>query len=167
MKKTTQGALAVAAAGTLLIGGASSLAYWNSTKTVDGGGLASGSLTLTDVTCAANFTHTEDDSTVVKIVPGDTITKQCTGTLTLVGDHIGATVALDPASVTNVVGTLGSEVTAEAVMTSPAATVHSAGVYPVTIDINVTFPSSVTSTTSQSSTATLDSLDLVATQTHE
>lgn len=167
MKKSTKGALAAAAAGTLLLGGAGSLAFWSESTTVDGGDLASGSITLTSVTCDDDFTHTETDTKVVNIVPGDTITKQCTGTLTLVGDHIGATVTLDPASITSLDGSLGSEVVATATMTSPAATVSDAGVYPVTIDIDVTFPTTVTSETSQTSTASLNALTLVATQTHD
>src|SRR5690349_22879929 len=35
---------------------------------------------------------------------------------------------------------LGDDITAQAVMSSPAATVTNAGVYPVTIAINVQFP---------------------------
>lgn len=172
MKKSTKGALAAAAAGTLLLGGAGSLAYWSESTTVDGGDLASGSITLTSVTCDTDFIHVEDEGdlnppAVVNIVPGDEITKECTGTLTLVGDHIGATVTLDPASVSSLNGSLGSEVVATATMTSPAATVSDAGTYPVTIDIDVTFPTTVTSETSQTSTASLNALTLVATQTHD
>jgi alternate signal-mediated exported protein len=169
MKKATKGALAAAAAGSLLIGGFGSLAYWSDTKTVDGGSIASGSITLSAVSCPTNFTHTEAGSNptvVTKIVPGDTITKQCTGTLVLVGDHIGATVALDPASITSLNGSLGTEVTAAATMVSPAATVSLAGNYTVTINIDVTFPTTVTSVASQNSTASLNTLSLVATQTH-
>lgn len=170
MQKSTKGALAAAAAGALLIGGAGSLAFWTDSKTVDGGTIASGSLTLSNVACASSWTHSEagaNPTAVSLIVPGDTITKQCTGTLTLVGEHIGATVALDPASVTDVVGTLGSEVTATATMTSPAATINAPGTYPVTVNIDVTFPSTVTSVTSQGGTASLDALTLTATQTHD
>ena len=167
MNKSAKGALAAAAAGSLLLGGAGSYAFWTSSQTVDAGSLASGSITLTAVNCPTSFTHTETGTAVSLIVPGDTITKQCTGTLTLVGDHIGATVALDPASVASVSGTLGTEINATATMVSPAAHVTAAGVYPVTINIDVTFPSTVTSTTSENSTASLNTLNLVATQTHE
>lgn len=167
MKKSTKGALAAAAAGSLLLGGAGSLAFWSETTSVDGGDLASGSITLTAVTCAPNFTHTEGaQNTATLIVPGDTITKRCTGTLSLVGDHIGAGVEIDELSIESLNGSLGSEVTAEAVLTSPAAPITAAGDYNITVDINVTFPTTVTSETSQTSTASLNALTLVATQTH-
>lgn len=167
MKKSTKGALAAAAAGTLLLGGAGSLAFWSENTTVDGGDLASGSITLSSVTCAPNFTHTEDLTTVTNIVPGDTITKQCTGTLTLVGDHIGAGVEIDPLSIQSLDGSLGSEVEAEAVLVDPAGgAITAEGTYDITVDINVTFPTTVTSESSQTSTASLNALTLVATQTH-
>ena len=167
MKKSTKGALAAAAAGTLLLGGAGTYAFWTDTATVDGGDIASGSITLSSVVCADDWTHSENDDVVEFIVPGDSITKHCTGTLTLVGEHIGATVDLEAASVESLNGSLGSEVTAEAVMTSPGATVSSPGVHDVEIDINVAFPDTVTSDSSQTSTASLDELTLTATQTHD
>jgi alternate signal-mediated exported protein len=167
MKKTTKGALAAAAAGTLLLGGAGTYAFWTSSATVNGGSISSGSLTLTDVTCPSGWTHTENSDPVSLIVPGDNITKHCSGTLTLVGEHIGATVGLTAASVSSLNGSLGSEVTADAVMTSPSATIDAPGVYPVGIDITVDFPDTVTSVSSQSSSAALNALTLTATQTHD
>ena len=167
MKKSTKGALAAAAAGSLLLGGAGSLAFWSESTPVDGGDLASGSITLSNVVCAPSFTHTEaPQNTVSLIVPGDTITKRCTGTLVLVGDHIGADVEIDPLSIQSLDGSLGSEIDAEAVLTAPAAPITAAGSYNVTVDINVEFPDTVTSETSQTSTASLNALTLVATQTH-
>lgn len=167
MKKTTKGALSAAAAGTLLLGGAGSFAFWTSSATVDGGSIASGKMYLTSVTCASDWSHAEGaGGAVTLIVPGDTITKHCTGNLHLEGDHIGATVTLDPATLSSLNGSLGSEVTAQAVMTEPGPTVTGAGDHAVAIDINVQFPDSVTSTSSQDSTAALNVLTLKATQTH-
>ncbi len=97
MKKSTKGAIAAAGAGVLLLGGAGTLAFWSDTDTVDGGTLTAGTLELSDVTCGANWL---DGATPVSIlVPGDTVTKECTGTITLTGDNIEATVTLDDASV--------------------------------------------------------------------
>ena len=71
MKKSTKGALAAAAAGTLLLGGAGTYAFWTDTATVDGGDIASGSITLSSVVCADDWTHSENDDVVEFIVPGD------------------------------------------------------------------------------------------------
>ena len=51
MKKATKGALAVTAAGALLLGGAGTLAYWNDVQGVTGGTISSGHLKLTPGTC--------------------------------------------------------------------------------------------------------------------
>ncbi len=47
MKKTTKGALAAVAGGSLLFGGAGSLAYWTGESTVTGDSIESGTLDLT------------------------------------------------------------------------------------------------------------------------
>lgn len=98
MKKTTKGALAAGAAAVLLLGGAGTVAFWTAEDTLDGGTVAAGSLTLSDVNCADTWTE-GTDTDVQMIVPGDTVTKTCTGTITMTGDHISATVTLDDASV--------------------------------------------------------------------
>ena len=75
MKKSTKGALAAAAAGSLLLGGAGSLAYWTDAETVGGGSIASGHLkllpvgTLRDVPADRRRVGIHRD----KIVPGDTL----------------------------------------------------------------------------------------------
>jgi alternate signal-mediated exported protein len=97
MNKSTKGAIAAAGAGVLLLGGAGTLAFWNDTDTLNGGTLTAGTLDLSDVTCGANWL--EGGNPVAVIVPGDTVTKECTGTITLTGDHIEADVTLDSASV--------------------------------------------------------------------
>lgn len=106
MKKATKGALAAAAAGSLMLGGAGSLAYWTATGTVQGGSFTAGSMTLTDGNCALVWSYNTgmasagDD--VTTIVPGDEITKTCTMDLEAVGDNLSATldapatVALNP-----------------------------------------------------------------------
>ncbi len=179
MNKSTKGALAAGAAAFLLLGGAGTLAYWTDDASVDGGSVDSGSIDLQNVECYATWTYDDavGDETVEDIVPGDTIVKQCTGDLVLVGDHIGATVDISDASLTSLEG-LADELDIDAVLTDPAAgSVDGEGTYDVTIDITVAFPyggpvSAPDPTTdadneSQVDTATLDAITLVAVQTHE
>lgn len=100
MNRSTKGALAAAAAGALLLGGAGSLAYWSDTENVSGGIFTSGYLRLTDNTCATATWKLDGgaDYTTQRIVPGDTLTKSCTFSIDGVGDHM--TVSLDTATPT-------------------------------------------------------------------
>jgi alternate signal-mediated exported protein len=102
MNKSTKGALAAAAGAVLLLGGAGSLAYWNASATVNGGAITTGSLTLGAGSCDPNWVYangTAAGQTVVKVVPGDAITKSCTFTVGASGDHLSATLAA-PATTT-------------------------------------------------------------------
>lgn len=169
MKKSTKGAIATGAAAILLLGGASTLAFWNDDAAISGGTLASGSIELGTVTCGT-WKHTEDDSTVVKIVPGDNVYKDCTTTLTLVGDHIGATLAIDPASIPT--GALADELDASVVLTDaaglaiPSNAITEEGTTNLRARITVDFDGPGGTNDSQDGTAVLDAIDLVATQTH-
>lgn len=179
MKKSTKGALAAGAAAFLLLGGAGTLAYWTDDATVDGGAVDSGSISLENVDCATDWSYDDTVGTeaVEDIVPGDTIVKQCTADLVLLGDHIGASVDISDASLTSL-GGLADELTVDAVLTDPTGgAVNGEGTHDVTIDITVDFPyggpvSAPDPTTdddndSQLDTATLDDITLVAVQTHE
>lgn len=113
MKKTTKGALAALAGGTLVFGGAGSLAYWTGDSTVDGNSIEAGLLDLSvpdcDGTPAGTTDWVFDDATPLDwtdndpfdpdadtVVPGDTLTKICDMTLSLQGSHV--TAALDVGS---------------------------------------------------------------------
>ena len=98
MNKSIKGALAAAAAGALLLGGAGSLAYWTGTEQVPGGTFSSGYLQIEDGTCAtATWTLAGGAAyTTQKLVPGDSVTKTCEFTIDGVGDHL--TVSLDTAT---------------------------------------------------------------------
>jgi len=107
MKKSTKGAVAAAAAGVLLLGGAGSLAYWSDDAIVDGGDIASGQISLDDADCGDGWTF--DDGEVEAgeayeagdtIVPGDVITKVCTFDITAVGNHLRATLDVTDAGFT-------------------------------------------------------------------
>ena len=168
MKKTTKGALAAGAAAVLLLGGAGTLAYWTDSATVSGGELTAGELDLSDVTCASTWTEGADTD-VELLVPGDTVTKECTGTITMTGDHISATVALDDDSVEdaeaafNLPTTAGDAVSISAALTG-GGTVTSSG--PVSITITVAWPyGTVPDNDAQGvSTSELDGLVLNAVQ---
>ena len=102
MHKSTKGALAAITGGVLLLGGAGSLAYWNASATVNGGAITTGSLTLGAGSCGANWVYAGGSAagqTVVKVVPGDSITKSCTFTVGASGDHLSATLGA-PATTT-------------------------------------------------------------------
>ena len=98
MKKSTKGALAAAAAGTLLLGGAGSLAYWSTSANVPGADLATGHLALLDPECGDWTLDSGEVGPVAyadgdPLVPGDALTKVCTYEIDAVGNHLRATVA--------------------------------------------------------------------------
>lgn len=178
MKKTTKGALAAVAGGSLLFGGAGSLAYWTDSDTVTGATINSGSLTLGAPDCTTEagthdwqfdngdtFTPASDT-----IVPGDTVSKICTLTLTLVGSHIGATLGAAGATFAT-----ANDLTAELVPTATFTVagdpltdpITAAGTYLITAELEVVFDGATATNDSQSLSAALDSITVTATQTHD
>ncbi len=97
MKKSSKGALAIATAGVILLGGAGSLAYWSTQATADGGSITAGTLTLSSGSCDADWVYqtgaAKAGQKAVLFVPGDKITKKCTFTVGATGDNLTATVA--------------------------------------------------------------------------
>ena len=168
MKKSTKGALAAVAGAALLLGGATTLAFWTDEATVDGGTLESGSITLGEVTCGG-WKHTEDDADVTNIVPGDTVYNECQTALTLEGDHIGATLEIDEASIPE--GDLATELDASVELRDATGdqieAVTEEGTTNLTARIEVVFDGPGSTNASQSGTAVLDAISLTATQTHE
>jgi alternate signal-mediated exported protein len=178
MKKSTKGALAAGAAAALLLGGAGSLAYWTDDSTVAGGALTSGSMTLTDITCGDWAYGGADAGTpatpVTAIVPGDEVVKRCTGTLTLVGDHIAATVATSSATWTDPANPLAAKLQVSATQTAPTAPLTSTGSVAFTIDVKFPYggpvstpdPGTGADNSTQAQTAALDDIEVVAVQAH-
>ena len=100
MKKSTKGAFAAAAAGSLLLGGAGSLAYWTDAETVGGGSIASWHLKLlpvgTDTGCAGwKFADGSAFAATDAIVPGDTLKQTCTYTADMVGKNLKAKLSVE------------------------------------------------------------------------
>src|SRR5262245_6162517 len=102
MNKTLKGGLAAVAGGALLLGGTGSLAYWTGTSNVDGADSNSGKLEMGAPDCDEDSVvgthgwHFDSDDAVFDqvndtLVPGDKLTKVCDITLTMVGEHMGAT----------------------------------------------------------------------------
>ena len=118
MKKTTKGALAAAAAGSIMLGGAGTLAYWTDTSTSPGGTITGGTLSLVDPTCTWELEHlgtttvtgiAQADIDDVRLVPGDTATQTCESTITATGDNLAADLTVtDPFTDS---GTLSSAIT--------------------------------------------------------
>lgn len=180
MKKATKGALAAAAAGSLLLGGAGSLAYWTATGDAEGGSFTSGALTLTDGLCDTDWVYNAGaagaGNTVARIVPGDELTKQCTMTLHATGDNLSATIDA-PASVTYTPAAGGPGLTMDVATTydvdgTPIAdggTVTSAmadQVITVTYVVTVAYgdATTVNANDTQGLTSTLDTLTVTLTQ---
>ncbi|WP_332643206.1 alternate-type signal peptide domain-containing protein [Aeromicrobium sp.] len=168
MNRSTKGAIAAAAAAVLLLGGAGSLAYWTADGDVDGGTVTAGTLTLTDLDCDATWTEGADTD-VQLIVPGDTITKECTGDITMTGDHISADVEIDDSSVAtaeaafNIATTSGDAVDITAGLTG-GGTVSASGPVSVTITVAWPYGASADNDAQGVSTSALDDLVVNAVQ---
>lgn len=103
MKKSTKGALAAGTAAVLLLGGAGSLAYWSDSETITGGTITAGHLDLTTDatnTGCGEWTFDSDEDASGKVyatgdllVPGDVLTRTCSYTLDVEGEHMRGTVA--------------------------------------------------------------------------
>ena len=100
MKKSTKGAIAAGAAGVLLLGGAGTLAYWTAEGDVTGIDVQAGELAIINDSCADAdwvFDGDEDEADKVYeagdlIVPGDTLSKECSFEIQATGEHLRATV---------------------------------------------------------------------------
>ena len=177
MKKETKGALAAAAAATLMVGGAGSLAYWTGSGTIDGATIDSGHLALSAVDCdpgaGTGAVWTIDGGAVFDpatdtIVPGDTLTEVCTTTLSLEGEHVGATLELDPAGF-DAVTRLSGELVPTAAFTVDGdayAPITAPGDHAIAVTVSVAFDGPSATNGSQDLDAALKSLTITATQTH-
>ncbi len=176
MKKSTKGALAAGSAAVLLMGGAGTLAYWSDSDTVDESTVGSGRLDLEVISCADWQLDAVGGAGGAlgsrEIVPGDSLTKTCTYTLTAEGDHLEAELDVTEPTWT---GDLEDDVD-----TTATFTVDSTAVEPgtplafadgaprtITAAFTVDFPFGTgVDNTSQDVTATLGDVTLTVTQTN-
>ena len=109
------------------------------------------------------------DTDVQLLVPGDTVTKTCTGNITMTGDHISATVTLDDTSVAtaeaafNLAATSGDAVDISAALTG-GGTVSASGPVSVTITVDWPYGSAADNDAQGVSTSALDGLVVEAVQ---
>jgi alternate signal-mediated exported protein len=174
MKKSTKGAFAAGTAAVLLLGGVGTLAYWSDSETITGTTVGSGQLDLLLLACddwqldATGGTGL--DLGTREIVPGDSLTKTCTYTLTAEGDHLEASLGITTPSWT---GTLADKVDTTADFTvgldpvTPGTpyTFEDGSPKTVTAAFTVDFPFGTEDNTSQDLTATLGDITMTVTQT--
>ena len=173
MNRSTKGALAAGVAVVLLTGGAGTLAYWNATETVTGTPISSGELKLGTPACGGGW---KLDGNVVftnqLIVPGDVLSKVCTIDLIARGEHIGADLGIGTAAFA-APNALTTQLAPSAAFTVGGATrnhitdADDTGTAEITATISVVFDGPAATNASQALTATLNSVAVTATQTHD
>jgi len=173
MNRTTKGALAAGVAAVLLTGGAGTLAYWSDTETVAGTPITSGELKLGTPACGAGWRL---DGNVVftnqLIVPGDVLSKVCTIDLIATGEHLGADLGVSTAAFAATNALTGQLVPAATFTVAGANRTHitevdDTGTAEITATLTVTFDGPAATNASQALTATLNSVAVTATQTHD
>lgn len=170
MNKFTKGAIATGAGIILLLGGAGSLAYWNSTSDVAAGTISSGTLSLSQ-----NTTGWVDQNSVAianinnfVIVPGDKLTFTGNYTIHATGQNLKATLAVSSAVFyaalpADLAGKL--VVTFSVVAPEDTEIISADNTNPITVKVDVDFPFGATvDNTSQSDTVDLTTLDITLTQ---
>jgi alternate signal-mediated exported protein len=175
MKKSTKGAIAAAAGGVLLLGGAGTLAYWTEDVTVNGTTVTSGHLNITGSTCGAATWQLDNGGGTVtgatRIVPGDSISTTCTFVIAGTGDHFDNVTLSVTAPTYSGSNALTTNLTSAATYTGSSSGLLSTPASvdvgeTVTADITLTFPTSVTGSTAEDLSATLQNVTVTATQNH-
>ncbi|CAD5994909.1 alternate-type signal peptide domain-containing protein [Agreia sp. COWG] len=166
MNKILKGTIAGAAGITLLLGGASTFALWNSSASTSGGNIVAGDLAVNSSPTVASWSinggTARSDLTGFVAVPGDVITYTKVMSITAKGDNLKANLTVDPASIKAVSSTAPADValanyltsnavltaTGDGISTGPApytVTAGAAGVSQnVTVSVTITFPKSTT-----------------------
>ncbi len=188
MKKSTKGAVAAAASGVLLLGGAGSLAFWSDSDIIGGGTINAGHISLDDTTLGSNpdpLVTTDDGcanapfildagesgATVFgassHLVPGDVLTKICTFNVNASGDHLRATLAATGGAGT---GALAAETTTGAAFTVANVTqttlTQADNGSEVKATITVTFPYGAATNNSQDDQLNVGAYTIALTQVH-
>ncbi|HWM34700.1 MAG TPA: alternate-type signal peptide domain-containing protein [Pseudolysinimonas sp.] len=164
MNKLVKGAIAGAAGIALLMGGAGSLALWNDSASITDASISSGQLSISAT--AGSWTGNP-----ALMVPGDTATYTSTVTITAKGTNLKSTLSIDPASITGTAALKSALVTSFTLGTVTGGTLTAAGanqyevvataptgVVTVPVTVTVSLPSSVTGTTAQSGTVSLNDI---------
>ncbi|WP_027503676.1 alternate-type signal peptide domain-containing protein [Rhodococcus sp. UNC363MFTsu5.1] len=174
MNKQTKGAIAAGAAALLLAGGAGTMAAWNSSQTVGGGAVNSGTLSLSQGT-PAGWTDSSGpiDITTFKAVPGDVVTYNASFVVGAKGKNLAATLKADPSSITgdaDLKTALNPTVTATVDGTalpsngSGAAITQAQDGKTVAVQVKFTFDSATAGTTAQGQAVNLANFNVTLTQ---
>lgn len=170
MNRLLKGAIAGAAGVALLLGGAGTLAYWNTSAGLVGGQVVSGTLQI-DTVGTASVTHLATGATVQRIVPGDTIVVTQAVDITATGDNLKAKLEVDvPNALAGILDYPGVNLTLTAVDASGTAVAplgNLTGAQAASIDrvlLAATFPADVGGTDGQGMAFDLSALALTLTQ---
>lgn len=178
MKKSTKGALAATGAAVLLLGGAGTLAFWTDSATVTGTSINSGHLNLDQEDCGDGWTLDGGDVyTTQLLVPGDSLTRTCTYTLDVAGEHLTEVdIAVEaPADVTGAQELIEELNVTTAVALNGTAQASATNVPvkdgdKVTVSMTIEWPYGVEDNDSNKPdglSATLDELTVTLTQNHD
>lgn len=174
MNGTTKSALAAGVAAVLLTGGAGTLAYWNDTQTVAGTPISSGELKLGTPACGAGWLLDGNiPFTNQLVVPGDVLTKNCTIDLIARGEHVGADLGIStaafaaPNALTGQLSPSATFTVAGATRTHITDADDTGATNEIAAKLIVTFDGPAATNASQALTATLNSVSVTATQTHD
>lgn len=180
MNKSVKGALAGGVGVLLLLGGASTLAYWSDSEDITAGDIDSGSLSLTQEgvqTCSAWTLDSWGGATAYTpgttlVVPGDVITKTCDYTVNSTGAHLTADLGFEAAVISGG-NDLAAALSATATYTLDGSPVLDGADITSANDgdvlnavIEVVFDTATSGTTGQDLTAALGDLTVSLTQTH-
>lgn len=179
MNKLTKGAIAAGAAGVLLLGGLGSIAFWSDSATVDGGVVTAGTLSLGEPVCADDWVYAIGNagagSTVNLIVPGDTISKECTFVINATGDNLEADLTIPatvdvtgtPAGTTLVANVGATYVSDGAAITAKITEANDGDIVTATIEVEFPFgdETTINANDMQSVIATLDEVPITLIQT--
>ena len=174
MTNRTRGAAAAVVAAVLLTGGAGTLAYWNDTETVAGTPMTSGELKLGTPACGAGWVLDGNvPFTNQLVVPGDVLTKTCTIDLIARGAHLGADLGVStaafaaPNALTAQLAPSASFTVGGATRAHVTAADDTGATNEIAATLRVTFDGPAATNASQALTATLNSVSVTATQTHD
>lgn len=157
MNKFLTGAIATAAGVALLMGGAGTFAYWNSSATPAASTITAGNLAVADSGSAAVWKsgNTVINPATYKAVPGDVLTYTKTMNITATGDNLVATLGLTPGSIAGATSGAADVALANALTQSAVLTATGTGITAVTGSPNTFTVAAGTAGVSQAVTVTV------------
>ncbi len=170
-KRTAKGALAAGVAAVLLMGGASTLAFWTDGESIEGTPITSGELKLGTPVCGSWLLDGATTFTNQLIVPGDVLSRVCTIDLIATGEHLGATLGISPVAFGTPNALTGQLTSSAAFLVNGASTTtiteaNDTNTGEIVATITVSFNGGVITNLSQALTSAINNVSVTATQTH-